>query len=347
VKKLSFTGSTAVGRRLASAAADAPVVKRLSLELGGNAPFVVCEDADLAIAVKAAVDSKFRNAGQTCVCSDRFLVHESVHDEFVGGLREAVEKLTTGEGVDDPDVGPLINPEAVALMSERVASAVAGGATLVTGGKPLDIGGGNFFAPTVLTDLPVTADCFRHENFGPVVAISRFGTDDEALEAIKGSSDAGLASYVMSESYRRIDKCVPPRKERGKTEAAAPEREPLPPFFRARFARAPPLLTPPPPLPLAQVRGGAQLRHRGHQRGHHLERVVPVRGGRVERDRQGGVGGGREGVPVHQVRVQGLSNSYGTGGDNTVTLIRPCYNAWLPPLPAPLCPICSTDGTIY
>ena len=205
VKKISFTGSTTVGKYLQAACGTAGIVKRVSLELGGNAPFIVCSDADIPVAVAATIASKFRNAGQTCVCSDRFLVHEKVMEEFVGALVEAVEALTIGGGVEDGDVGPLIDGMAVELMDERVTGAVEEGAVVVTGGKRIVKDGGNFFEPTVIVNVSPESDCFRKENFGPVVAITTFGSDEEAVEIVRASSDAGLASYVMTESYKKIE----------------------------------------------------------------------------------------------------------------------------------------------
>jgi succinate-semialdehyde dehydrogenase/glutarate-semialdehyde dehydrogenase len=205
VAKLSFTGSTAVGKYLQSKAAESSIVKRLSLELGGNAPFIVCQDADISIAVASALSSKFRFAGQTCVCSDRFLVHEDRHDEFVSALAAAVEAMTIGGGAENKDISPLINPEAVELMKVRVAQAVDSGATVVTGGQSVDHKGGNYFAPTILIGVVPQADCFRHENFGPVVSVSKFQDDEEALAIIEATSEAGLACYVMTESYRRME----------------------------------------------------------------------------------------------------------------------------------------------
>ena len=140
------------------------------------------------------------------MCSDRFLVHESVHDEFVARLKVAVEKLTVTEGKDNGDVGPLINGAAVSLMEERVREAVEGGAVVVAGGARVDLNGGNFFAPTILTGVQPAAAVFSHENFGPVAAIVMFKSDEEALQIIKSTSSAGLAAYVMSENYRTIEK---------------------------------------------------------------------------------------------------------------------------------------------
>ncbi len=166
VRKLSFTGSTEVGAQLL--AQCAPTIKKTSMELGGNAPFIVFDDADLDAAVAGAVASKYRNAGQTCVCTNRFLVQDGVYDAFAAKLKAAVAKLKVGNGLDDGvTIGPLINPDAVEKVREHIADAVEHGASVLLGGKS-DVLGGNFFTPTILTDVPRTAKIFREETFGPV-----------------------------------------------------------------------------------------------------------------------------------------------------------------------------------
>ena len=164
VRKLTFTGSTAVGAKLL--AACAPTIKKTSMELGGNAPFIVFDDADLDAAVIGAMASKYRNTGQTCVCANRLLVQDGVYDAFTAKLKTAVEALKVGDGMEaDVTQGPLINPDAVAKVEEHIADAVARGARIVTGGKR-HTRGGTFFEPTLLADVPPDALIFREETFG-------------------------------------------------------------------------------------------------------------------------------------------------------------------------------------
>ena len=201
VRKVSFTGSTAVGKLLMQQCSG--TVKRLSLELGGNAAFVVLEDADLPRAVDAAVASKFRNAGQTCVCSDRFLVHASVHDAFVDRLVERVGQLRVGSGLDPATtLGPLIAAPAVQQVHSKVQEALELGATLVAGGHPLPELGSHFYAPTVLTRVPPHSRLWSTETFGPVVAVASFEFEDDALR-LANDGPAGLASYVCTRSLER------------------------------------------------------------------------------------------------------------------------------------------------
>jgi succinate-semialdehyde dehydrogenase/glutarate-semialdehyde dehydrogenase len=200
IAKLSFTGSTRVGKMLAARAMAG--VKRVSLELGGNAPFLVFEDADLDLAVEGAVASKFRNAGQTCVCANRFLVHAPVYDAFVARLAARVSALRVGPGdQDDVDVGPLINAAAVEKVKRHVADALAQGGRLVAGGMPLG-GPGHFFAPTLIRDVPPTALLCNEETFGPVAGIISFETEDEAV-ALANATDAGLAAYLFTRDLSR------------------------------------------------------------------------------------------------------------------------------------------------
>ncbi|RTF24858.1 NADP-dependent succinate-semialdehyde dehydrogenase I [Serratia marcescens] len=201
VRKLSFTGSTEVGAQLL--AQCAPTIKKTSMELGGNAPFIVFDDADLDAAVAGAVASKYRNAGQTCVCTNRFLVQDGVYDAFAAKLKTAVAKLKVGNGLDDGvTIGPLINPDAVEKVREHIADAVEHGASVLLGGKP-DALGGNFFTPTILTDVPRTAKIFREETFGPVAPLIRFSQEAEAIE-LANDTPFGLAAYFYSRDIGRV-----------------------------------------------------------------------------------------------------------------------------------------------
>jgi len=203
VRKIGFTGSTAVGKLLMAQAANS--VKRISLELGGNAPFIVFEDADLDRAAQALLGSGLRNAGQTCICADKVLVHDSVHDAFAAKLSEKMAKMRLGHGLDrETTHGPLINQRALAKVESHVKDAVEGGANLVLGGervKPDDMDG-FFYAPTLITDVKLDMSCFREENFGPVLSLYRFHTDEEALE-VANDSEYGLAAYFYTSSMRR------------------------------------------------------------------------------------------------------------------------------------------------
>ncbi len=201
VRKLSFTGSTEVGRKLL--AQCAPTIKKTSMELGGNAPFIVFDDADLDAAVQGTMASKYRNTGQTCVCANRILVQDGVFDAFAQKLKVAVEGLKVGDGME-PGVtqGPLINADAVAKVEEHIADATAKGATIVTGGKRHERGG-NFFQPTILADVPHGAMVFREETFGPVAPLFRFKTEEEAV-ALANDSEFGLAAYFYSRDIGRI-----------------------------------------------------------------------------------------------------------------------------------------------
>ncbi|MGX9963900.1 NADP-dependent succinate-semialdehyde dehydrogenase [Roseomonas sp. F4] len=201
VRKLSFTGSTEVGRKLL--AQCAPTIKKTSMELGGNAPFIVFDDADLDAAVQGAMASKYRNTGQTCVCANRILVQDGVYDAFAQKLKAAVEGLKVGDGME-PGVtqGPLINADAVAKVEEHIADATAKGAHILTGGKR-HARGGNFFQPTILTDVPPGAMVFREETFGPVAPLFRFKTEEEAV-ALANDSEFGLAAYFYARDIGRI-----------------------------------------------------------------------------------------------------------------------------------------------
>jgi succinate-semialdehyde dehydrogenase/glutarate-semialdehyde dehydrogenase len=200
VAKLSFTGSTSVGKMLAVRAMAG--VKRISLEMGGNAPFLVFEDADLDLAVEGMIASKFRNAGQTCVCANRFLVHAPVYDACVARLAERVSALRTGPGnQDNVDVGPLINATAVEKVKRHVADALAQGGRLVVGGLALE-GPGNFFVPTLIRDVPPTALLCNEETFGPLAGITSFETEEEAI-TLANATDAGLAAYLFTRDLSR------------------------------------------------------------------------------------------------------------------------------------------------
>ena len=178
-------------------------MKRLSLELGGNAPFVVFDDADIDKAVASAMASKFRNAGQTCVCADRFLVHEKVHDEFVEKFAASASKLVVGSGMDSSTtMGPLIASDAVVKTHQKVKDAVAEGARCVVGGSPMEDLGQHFFQPTILTNVSPSSDIWKTETFGPVAPIVSFSSEDQALELANDSS-VGLASYFCTNDLSR------------------------------------------------------------------------------------------------------------------------------------------------
>ncbi|MEO5663413.1 MAG: aldehyde dehydrogenase family protein [Nocardioides sp.] len=201
VRKVSFTGSTLVGRALLHQAADR--VLNSSMELGGNAPFIVTEDADLELAVAAAMVAKFRNGGQTCTAANRFLVHEDVADEFTDRLGAAVSSLVVGPAsLPGTSIGPVISARAVARLDEAVTSAVASGARVAARAVLPDGLTGHFVAPVVLRDVAPDAAIVAEELFGPVAPIVTFATDDEAV-AIANASDFGLAAYVMSGSLQR------------------------------------------------------------------------------------------------------------------------------------------------
>jgi succinate-semialdehyde dehydrogenase/glutarate-semialdehyde dehydrogenase len=200
VRKLSFTGSTEVGRRLLHEAAD--TVISCSMELGGNAPFLVFEDADLKSALDGAMIAKMRNGGEACTAANRFLVHESIAESFAAGLTDRMAALTVGPGYDPAtECGPLINREAVDRIAGLVTDAEAQGARLLTGGRPLNRPG-FYFPPSVLSDVPPDTEIASAEIFGPVAAISTFRTEDEAIEAAN-STEYGLISYVYTGDLSR------------------------------------------------------------------------------------------------------------------------------------------------
>ena len=199
VRGLTFTGSTDVGRVLMEQCA--PTIKKLGFELGGNAPFIVFDDADLDAAVKGAMASKFRNTGQTCVCANRLLVQDGVYDAFAEKYAAAVKGLKVGDGVDDGvTAGPLINKAAVAKVQEHIDDAVTKGASIVVGGKSL---GGNFFEPTLIRDVTSAMAVAREETFGPIAPLFRFHTEEEAI-AIANATEFGLASYFYARDIGRI-----------------------------------------------------------------------------------------------------------------------------------------------
>ena len=201
VRKLTFTGSTEVGAKLL--AQCAPTIKKTSMELGGNAPFIVFDDADLDAAVAGAMASKYRNTGQTCVCANRILVQDGVYDAFASKLKAAVEAMKVGNGME-PGVsqGPLINADAVKKVEEHIADALKRGASVVTGGHRHKLGG-TFFEPTILANVPNDAMIFREETFGPVAPLFRFKTEDEAIR-LANDTEFGLASYFYSRDVGRI-----------------------------------------------------------------------------------------------------------------------------------------------
>ncbi|MGL3691490.1 NAD-dependent succinate-semialdehyde dehydrogenase [Acinetobacter sp. LA-1] len=200
VRKLSFTGSTPIGALLMKQ--SSMTLKKLSLELGGNAPLIVFEDADLDVAVQGTIDSKFRNAGQTCVCSNRIFVHESIHDLFVEKLTAKVLAMKLGNGLSEGvEIGPLINEKSLNKISAHIADAVALGGHIVCGGKKSSLGG-NFFEPTVITQANDSMLCFKDETFAPLAPIFKFSTDQEVIERAN-NTEFGLASYIFTESLKR------------------------------------------------------------------------------------------------------------------------------------------------
>ena len=199
VRHLSFTGSTEVGRILMKQCA--PTIKKLSLELGGNAPFIVFDDADIDSAVEGAMASKYRNAGQTCVCANRLYVQDGVYDEFVRKLAEKTKTLKVGNGFEaGVTTGPLIDDAGIAKVEQHVADALAKGAKVLAGGKKI---GDRFFEPTVLANASSGMLCAREETFGPVAPVFRFKTEDEAI-ALANATEFGLASYFFSRDIGRI-----------------------------------------------------------------------------------------------------------------------------------------------
>ena len=201
VRKLTFTGSTEIGKKLMAECAG--TVKKVSLELGGNAPFIVFDDADLDAAVEGALISKYRNTGQTCVCTNRFLVQDGIYDRFSEKLAQAVGRMTVGDGLKgETQQGPLIDRAAVEKVEEHIADALAKGARVVAGGKRHPLGG-NFFEPTVLADVAPGMLVAREETFGPVAPLFRFQTEQQAIQ-MANDTEFGLAAYFYSQDISRV-----------------------------------------------------------------------------------------------------------------------------------------------
>ncbi|QHG67997.1 NADP-dependent succinate-semialdehyde dehydrogenase [Pseudomonas putida] len=199
VRKLSFTGSTEIGRQLMQECAKD--IKKVSLELGGNAPFIVFDDADLDKAVEGAIISKYRNNGQTCVCANRIYVQDGVYDAFAQKLAAAVAKLKIGNGLEEgTTTGPLIDGKAVAKVQEHIEDAVGKGAKVLSGGKLIE---GNFFEPTILVDVPKTAAVAKEETFGPLAPLFRFKDEAEVI-AMSNDTEFGLASYFYARDMSRV-----------------------------------------------------------------------------------------------------------------------------------------------
>jgi len=201
VRKLSFTGSTAVGKLLMSQCAG--TLKKVAMELGGNAPFIVFDDADLEAAVNGAIASKYRNAGQTCVCANRLFVQSGIYDRFAARLAEKVAAMKVGDGLEQGTViGPLIEEKAVAKVAEHVHDAVSKGAKVLTGGKRAE-GGGHFYVPTVLIDIKPDMLAMREETFGPVAPLMKFETEEEVIR-LANATEFGLAAYFFSRDIARV-----------------------------------------------------------------------------------------------------------------------------------------------
>jgi succinate-semialdehyde dehydrogenase / glutarate-semialdehyde dehydrogenase len=201
VRKLTFTGSTEIGKLLMEQCAG--TVKKLSLELGGNAPFIVFDDADLDAAVKGAIASKYRNAGQTCVCANRLLVQDGVYDAFAKKLAEAVRTMKVGAGVEaGTAIGPLIDMKAIAKVEEHVGDALQKGARIVVGGHRHALGG-SFYEPTVLADVTTDMKVTREETFGPVAPLFRFASEVQAIQ-MANDTEFGLAAYFYSRDVNRV-----------------------------------------------------------------------------------------------------------------------------------------------
>lgn len=201
VKKIGFTGSTAIGKLLMAQAAG--TVKKVSLELGGNAPFIVFDDADLDLAVPAAIISKYRNSGQTCICANRIFVQDGIYDAFVEKFTAAVKEMKIGNGMDDGiDLGPMINQKGVEKVEQHLTDATTKGGKLTTGGKRHALGH-SFFEPTVIANATPDMACFSEETFGPLAAVFRFKTEEEAI-AFANNTEYGLAAYFYSANMARI-----------------------------------------------------------------------------------------------------------------------------------------------
>ncbi|MFC2949632.1 NAD-dependent succinate-semialdehyde dehydrogenase [Virgibacillus sediminis] len=206
VRKITFTGSTEIGKQLIRQSADQ--VKKLSLELGGHAPMLVMDDADLDKAVKGVVASKFRNAGQTCICGNRIFVQSGIYDEFVQKFSEEVQKLKVGDGLDEEtDIGPLINKDGLEKVARHVEDAARKGAKVVTGGKPITVKNGMYYTPTVMSEVSEDMILMKEETFGPVAPIMKVETDEEAVR-LANQTPYGLAAYVFSENVARGMKII-------------------------------------------------------------------------------------------------------------------------------------------
>jgi succinate-semialdehyde dehydrogenase/glutarate-semialdehyde dehydrogenase len=202
IRKITFTGSTVVGKQLAALAGKH--MKRVTMELGGHAPVIVAEDADVALAIKCAGGAKFRNAGQVCISPTRFLVHESIKNEFAAALVKHAQALKVGDGsTEGTTMGPLANPRRVTAMAEFTQDAIKHGATVALGGERIG-NNGNFWQPTVLTDVPLAAKVFNDEPFGPMAAIRGFNTLEEAI-AEANRLPYGLAGYAFTRSLKNAD----------------------------------------------------------------------------------------------------------------------------------------------
>ncbi|MDN3236069.1 NADP-dependent succinate-semialdehyde dehydrogenase [Pseudomonas sp. WAC2] len=201
VRKLSFTGSTEIGAKLMEQCS--PGIKKVSLELGGNAPFIVFDDADLDAAVQGALISKYRNAGQTCVCVNRIYVQDGVYDAFAEKFKAAVEKLKVGNGLEEGvAIGPLIDDKAAAKVKEHIEDAVSHGAQVITGGKAHQLGG-SYFEPTIMINVPADAKVSKEETFGPLAPLFRFKTEEEAI-ARANDTEFGLAAYFYARDLSRV-----------------------------------------------------------------------------------------------------------------------------------------------
>ena len=201
IRKMTFTGSTEVGRILMRQ--SAATLKKMSLELGGNAPLIVFDDADLDFAIAGAMASKYRNAGQTCVCANRMFVQDGIYDEFARRLTEASAAMKVGDGLEEGvEQGPIIDDQGLAKVERHVADAIAKGATVLTGGKRHALGG-TFYEPTVLTGMSSDMQMYGEETFGPVAGLFQFSTDDEAV-AMANDTEFGLAAYIFTDSTSRL-----------------------------------------------------------------------------------------------------------------------------------------------
>ena len=201
VRKISFTGSTEIGAKLMEQ--SAPTIKKLSLELGGNAPFIVFDDADLDKAVEGAIASKYRNAGQTCVCVNRLYIQDGVYDAFAEKFKAAVAKLKVGNGLEEGvTIGPLIDAKAAAKVKEHIDDAVSQGARVIAGGKA-HANGGSYFEPTILADVPRSAKVSKEETFGPLAPLFRFKDEAEVIE-LANDTEFGLASYFYARDLSRV-----------------------------------------------------------------------------------------------------------------------------------------------